>query len=232
MAEPLIPPIPIRYTGLWADAHLVDAQQFGHSVAGAAQLANSVADFFFFGDIRPPIKQKMVRFYVRPSKENGLLQEMVAVLASGQIPVFSPIFFETANKIIEALMDAVIKRTLRREVDAAKAVNTVADIAAQFPEFASQVHHGHMQEKAWLHELVGHLLGMNRGAVRTISEPVGKSVRRMEIGQETRILIDEPDAAALQSKDELIVGDAANYAVKIQGVFRTDGACRVELPGG
>ena len=42
MDEQIFEPLPIRYTGLFADSHLVDANQFGQSVAAVTRIGNGI----------------------------------------------------------------------------------------------------------------------------------------------------------------------------------------------
>ena len=44
-------------------------------------------------------------------------------------------------------------------------------------------------------------------------------------------LIDEPAAEVLRSPDTLSLGDKEEYQVRIHGVFKTNGACRIEILG-
>src|SRR4051794_3971297 len=76
MAEQIFEPIPILYTGLCADSHLVDAQQYGKSIIGASKLANSICHLFFFAAITHDPRSYQIHFYVGPSRKNGLLQEL------------------------------------------------------------------------------------------------------------------------------------------------------------
>jgi hypothetical protein len=52
----------------------------------------------------------------------------------------------------------------------------------------------------------------------------------MQIGDEAYgTLIDEPAAEVLRSPDTLSLGTREQYEVRIHGVFKTNGACRVEI---
>jgi hypothetical protein len=70
MDDQIFEPLPVRYTGLFADSHLVDAVQFGRSVSGVARIGNGICHVLFFAEVGTP-KSHKIRFYVRPSKENG-----------------------------------------------------------------------------------------------------------------------------------------------------------------
>lgn len=54
----------------------------------------------------------------------------------------------------------------------------------------------------------------------------------MQIGDSSdATVIDEPAAEVLRSPETLSLGDKEEYEVKIHGVFKTNGACRVEILG-
>ena len=67
----------MTYRGLFADQHLVDAQQFGKSLIGVTKLANSVCHEIFHEEITHDPRSYQIRFCVGPSKKNGLIQEIV-----------------------------------------------------------------------------------------------------------------------------------------------------------
>ena len=121
MSALIFDPIEIRYTGLFADEHIVDALEFGRSITGVGKVGNSLCHVFFFGEVARPRSHK-VRFYVRPSKENGLLQEIVAVMNNGAMPMFAPILTTVAKVFIEKAFDATIKAALNRKSDSALAI--------------------------------------------------------------------------------------------------------------
>lgn len=233
MAESVFDPIPIRYQGLFADDHLVEAEQFGRSLIGVSKVASSITHMFFFHEVTHDSRAYRIKYYVGPSKENGLLQEIIAAMNSGLMPVFSPILLKTAKIVIEKLFDAVVKSAVNQKSEAAAAIEVVHDLALRHQEFAQQVHAGHMQDKVWLQDIVEQLLNENRAPLRQVPEPVGRSVRQMIVGGTGQgTLIDEPSAEVLRSREEMQVGDTAKYEVEIEGVFKTNGACRVRLLDG
>ena len=230
MPDHIFEPIPVSYTGLFADAHLVDAQQYGKSIIGVSKLANSICHLFFFASITHDSRSYQIHFYVGPSKKNGLLQELFAVMNSGNMPMFMPILTKVAKTFIERTFDAVIKTTINRKSDATMAIEAIHDLASQHAEFSKQVHDGHMRDKAWLQEMVQHLVSENRASLREIPDPIGKSVRQVRIGTERNgTIIDEPAAEVLRARDIMSVGDAKKYKVRLEGVFKTNGACKVRL---
>ena len=230
MSARVFEPIPIAYRGLYADDHLVDAQQFGQSIASAGQIANSICHQFLFENVTHDPRSYQVRFFVGTSKKNGLIQEIIAVMNSGSMPVFAPVLLKTGKIFIERMFDAVIAHTLKKPSDMGKALDTIRDMAAQHHEFATQVHQGQMRDKKWLRALVEHVVSENRAPLRALPSPVGKTVRQMQIGDKsTGPIIDEPAADVLRSHDLLEIGEATKYEVKIVGVFKTNGTCRVRI---
>jgi hypothetical protein len=177
--EQLFPPIPIAYRGL---QHLVDAQQFGKSIIGFSKVANSICHEFFFETVTHDPRAYHIRFCVGPSRENGLLQELVAVLASGQFAAFSPILLQLGKPFIISAFDAILKTVLNRKSDARVALDYMHDIAMKHIEFAAQVHKGQMRDKAFLQRLVTHLAKENRAPMRELPDPVAKTVRLIQFG--------------------------------------------------
>jgi hypothetical protein len=229
MDEQIFEPLPIRYTGLFADSHLVDANQFGQSVSGVARVGNSICNILFFAEVGNPKKYK-IRFYVRPSKENGLLQELVAVMNNGAMPIFHPALLTIGGKFVERAFDAVIKTALGRKGEAALAIEKLHDLAKENLEFSKQVHAGQMQDKAWMQGMIEGLVSQHRGALRELPAPVGNTVRQMQIGAPAvGPIVDEAAAEVLRAREPLQLGDTHEYEVMVEGVFKTNGACRLRL---
>jgi hypothetical protein len=229
MDDQVFEPVPIRYTGLFADSHLVDATQFGISIASIARIGNDIVHLLFFAEITSPKKQKL-KFYVRPSKENGLLQEIVAVMNNGAMPLFQPALLKLGGVLVERVFEVVIKTALGRKSDAAIGMEKLHDLATQQMVFSREVYAGQMRDKAWLQSRIEQLVDTDRGFLRNLPAPVGNSVRRLQIGAPSiGPLIDEPAAEVLRAKEPLELGDTAELDVVVEGVFKTNGACRLRL---
>jgi hypothetical protein len=134
------------------------------------------------------------------------------------------------KQLIETTFDAIVQHVLKRKSETARAIDALHDIANKHAEFATQVHKGHMRDKAWLQDMVEHLARENRMPLRELPDPVGKTVRLIQVGDVKRgPIIDEPSAEVLRARDELELGDSVEYNVKIEGVFKTNGACKIRL---
>jgi hypothetical protein len=211
---------------------MVDAYQFGRSVSGVSRVGNHIYHLLLFGEIDAPSKQQ-VKLFVLPSKKNGLLQEFLAVMNSGAMPLFTPVLMKVGKAFVEKTFDAVIKNVLNKKSETSEAIEAIRDITNQHEEFVRQVHSGHMRDKAWLQDMVSMLANQNRAPIREIPEPVGRSVRQMQIGTSatTGTIIDEPAAEVLRSRDPMTVGDTKQYTVEVDGVFKSNGACRLRIVG-
>jgi hypothetical protein len=107
----------------------------------------------------------------------------------------------------EKAFDAIIKTVLNRPSEAAMAIEGIRDLAFRHQEFASQIHEGHMRDKAWLQSVVERLAVENRAPLRALPEPVGNSVRTMQIGDgDNQTTIDEPTAEVLRAHEPLEIG--------------------------
>ena len=113
MADVVFEPIPIAYRGLLADQHLVDAQQFGRSLVGASKIANSVCHELLFEHVTHDPRKFLVRFCVGPSRENGLLQEIIAVVVTG-LPLFTPFVTKIGRVFVEEMMKAMVFSALKK----------------------------------------------------------------------------------------------------------------------
>jgi hypothetical protein len=211
LPDPLFEAIPVAYRGLFADQHLVDAQQFGKSLIGISKVANSISHEFFFGTVTHDPRAYHIRFFVGPARENGLLQELFAVLTSGQLPVFSPILIQLGKPFIITTFNAIIKTILNRKSEAALAIDKIHDLAVRHSEFSAQVHKGHMRDKAWLKRMVETLAKENRAPLREVPDPIGRSVRLMQLGSDAEgTIIDEPAAEVLRAREPMELAILSN----------------------
>jgi len=230
MSDPLFDPMPIRYLGLYADEHFVDAQQFGKSIAGVSKVANSICHSLFFSEVTHDPRSYRIRFFVGPSKENGFLQELFAIANSGQLPLFSPFALKIAKPFIETMFDVLIKKIVGKKSEAEAVLSVLREIALRDHDHTERLIEGTLQNQQFLQTMVEKLASENRAPLREVAEPVGRTVRVMQIGNISEALpIDEAAAEVLRSREQLTVGNSDKYKVKLEGVFKTNGACRVRI---
>jgi hypothetical protein len=230
VAEVVFEPISIAYRGLFADQHLVDAQQFGRSLIATSKIANSIFHELTFQRITHDPRKYHVRFCVGPSRENGLLQEIFAVVVTG-LPLFTPFVTKIGRIFVEETAKAMIYSALKKPDDMNKALDIIKQQAERHADLADKMHEGHMKTTAWLQGMVTELVREHRRPLRELPDPVGRTVRTMAIGKENPIIIDEATAEVLRSKDGLELGDSGQYNIELVGVFKNNGACRIKIVG-
>ena len=232
MPEPLFEPIPIRYTGLYADQHFVDAQQFGKSLINASKIANSICHLFISREITHDPRSYGIRFFVGPLRENGYVQDLFAIANSGTLPVYPDIFFALAKVFIENVFDAVLKRAAGRHSESEAVIETLRHTIDRMADSNDKLLDGNLQNQRWLQNMVSSLTFEERAPLRDISDPVGKSVSAMSIGdQPRRFVIDEAAADVLRSKLPLSVGDTGTYRGRFLGVLYNDWGLPISIIG-
>ena len=206
----------------------MDAQQFGRSLIGVSKIANSVCHELLVEHVTHDPRSYHVRFCVLPSRENGLLQEIVAVCMTG-MPLFPPFAMKVGKVFVEQMIKAMVTNVLHKPSDTSKALEVIAQVANDNAKLARSMQEGQMRHMDWLQELVEELVTENRRPLRELPEPIGQSVRTIQIGRKDPIIIDEPSAEVLRSHEPLRLGNEGEYDVAIEGVFKTNGACRVRI---
>jgi hypothetical protein len=229
MLSPVFDPIDVRYTGRFADDHVVDALEFSRSVSGISKVGNNLCHLLFFGELARSTKHKM-KFYVRPIKENGVYQELISLMNDGMMPIFLPILGIVAKQFIELSFEAIIKSVLKKRDSSDQALEKLHQLAMTHSDVSKQVHEGNMQDKKWLRDRIDELTESNRVAIRAVPAPLGNSVNKMQIGTpNVGPTIDEAEAEVLRANDDMIVGETATFIVTVEGVFKSNGACRLKI---
>jgi len=231
--EPIIKPAIVTYTGLYADDHVVDVQDLGRSLIGLGRVANSVTHFWLYGEVVKDSRLFRVRHYAGPPQKNGVLYELAALMAQGQLPIFAPLLCELADAVLPHIWQAMIHRATGRGGEMHKALDLAHDTIVRYDDFARSVHDGHMADKRWLQDHVDSLTDANRRSMVEIPAPVGRSCNKetVWVGSVSPTEIDEPTAQVLRSKEPLQVGDTATYEAVLEAVDTTNGSCKFTVSG-
>lgn len=134
-------------------------------------------------------------------------------------------------------MSAIVSTIFKKNEETGKVIDAMVEMSRMHHDLAMNVANGILRDKLssdlererWYRTTIDNLADANRPALRQISAPVGKSVRTLEIGHTEITHIDEAGASVLSSKEDMDIGDLAEYRVTIHGVFKTDGSCRLKL---
>jgi hypothetical protein len=231
----LFDPIPVKYTGLYSDDHVIDLQEFGASLQGLAKFANSIVNFYLQGEVVKDSRLYRVRLYAAPPEPGCVLLDIVALMAAGQLPLWAPLVCQVATQYIVPLIKATIATRLKRPDMTEKALDQIVELAKTHAAFADKVHDAHMKDKAWLQKQVDVLSRRNAAPLKQLVNPVGSTCRQIEVGHEMpgapSALIGEAEAQALASPEELSVDDMREFRGIFDGVDTTNGICKFRVQG-
>lgn len=227
-----VKPFSLSYSGYDADEHTADMQQIGTSLQGTARFYNSIVNWHFVGKILRSSSQN-IRVHVGPVKGGSLLYSIYLFMVHGQLPIMPELYCDVLEITFPLLARAVIaKRSGQRDM-LEKAVDALKDAYDRHDDFARQVHADHVRDKAHLWGLVEKLAQENAAPLKEMSAPIGRTVRQIEHFSATMapLIVDEPTADALTSKEEATVGDSRTYLGKVVAVDTMTGACKLLLEG-
>lgn len=230
----LFRPIPVKYTGLYSDDHLIDLQEFGVSLQGLARLSNSIVDFYLHGRVVRDERLYHVRLFAAPPEPGCVILDIVAIMAAGQLPLYAPFLCDVASEYIIPLMKATIAKRLKRPDMSEKALEQIVNLATKHADSMDKVHEGHMRDKVWLQGHIDKISAQGAVPLRQLVKPVGSTCRQIEIGAPDDISparIGEAEAQALSSREELSVDDTKEYRGVFDGVDTTNGNCKFRPEG-
>jgi hypothetical protein len=110
MAMSVIPGIRVEYGGLYADESIVDLQELGISLQGLSKVSNSIINFYLSGDMAHDSRLYRVRVFGGPPKAGSLLYELVALLVTGEFPLYARALVDLAGHFIPQLTHAVVAK--------------------------------------------------------------------------------------------------------------------------
>lgn len=233
-AQPLFEPIPVKYTGLYSDDHVIDLQEFGVSLQGLARVSNSAVDFYLHQRVAKDQRLYSVRLFAKPPEPGCVLLDIVALLAVGQLPLYAPYVCDLATTFIVPIIKATIAKRLKKPDDMEKALDQIAALATKHADSMDKVHSDHMRDKAWMQGHIDKLSSQNAAPLRQLVRPVGSTCRQIEVGPAddvSPVTIGEAEAQVLSSREELSVEDSRQYQGVFDGVDTTNGNCKFRIAG-
>lgn len=244
----LINPFKISYTGKHADRHVLDAVQFGESISAAAKIYVSVMHLCVTGEVPRGNYKKEFSCFAEAPKAGSLeaLLFLAPVLADGHL--FATTHKEALSSLFWLMVDFIKKIWTGSPEDKTvkELTNTISQMASQQSELATILANGLIsandnmlsgqQQTAALHEslirTIPEIAGANRNHARKMVAPVGRSCSQIlqTSNGTTMSEISEPEAAAIRSKDDLVVCDTETMQCSniIELNLRT-GHCEVQV---
>lgn len=234
MAErSLIDPVKLEFVGRDADAHRMDALLLGKSLSGVARVYNSVGHYHFHRQIKSSAHSE-VRVQVGPPKNGSIFYLIYMLLVHGRLAVYPELLFSLAELAIPAFVKAMIAKETGQSQQMDKALDIIQQQSAQYHELAMAARESDDKVREGLLDVVKALAASNRGALADMAAPVGRTVNEVkQIPRDAEpIVIDEPTAVSLRSRDEVKVGDIAKFRGVLKAVDTKTGSFRLEVDGG
>lgn len=233
MAEVLrVEPFRLSYQGYDADGHTADAIYIGQSIQGTARVYNALVNWHFAGRPVHPLAQS-IKIHVGSPQDGSLLYMLYLMMVHGKFAVYPELIFELASLAIPLWLKAIIARRSGQSKEVEKAVDAMLEMYKLHNDYAKQVQADHMQDKAHLYALLEKLAVSAQKPLADMAAPIGRTVKQLEhfSGSPLPIVVDEPVAEALRSKEEAVVGEAQTLIGRIVAVDKVTGAGKLHVEG-
>lgn len=233
MAEPLrVPPFNMAFEGFDADRHTADALYIGQSLVGTAKTYNAISNMYFVGNIVPPGAQQ-IRVHVGPVKEGSIFYAIYLMMIHGQMPVFPEVAFQLAEFAIPKWLKAVIAKRSGQTKLLEKTVEQMTEQFSQMVEFAKEVRQGDLALQHRILDTVDRLVEQTAAPLREMAAPVGRTVKSIEHfkGTDESVVVDQPVAEALRSREEVVIGEVITMRGRIKAVDTVKGTGKILIEG-
>lgn len=229
----------MKYVGRDADRNIIDSLQYARSLEGSSRLYRLIAHYCYFGQVLKPRQVTELRCFSTPAKEGSYDTALVILTAlSSEYPIFADVYKSALDWLI-AKVSGFIKDSLTGQGDMSELVDVIKKQAESSSELNTILANGlvrandnlaDIQEK--LIESLPKLVDAARPHLREALTPIGKSCSEIVQFPETgyEFAISEPEAVAIRSDEDLVVGKPGDYQItRIHSLNLDTGSCRVEL---
>jgi hypothetical protein len=235
-------PIQVKFDGLDATNHQIDAEQLGKSIQGTARMYNAIAYTFFNGKIPAVRSEYKFRMQTRAEfVEGSVCYTLWCAMVMGEMALYPQLYGDIADLIIPNVLKSVYLKMVKRE-DKVKEIYTEMmgfiqedrQRERESSERQQQIFaNAFLQSQDRFLESIERLADNNRVPAQNSVAPIGKTATSLEHNNDTRtfLLIDEQMADAIRSKEELEVADLASYTVQIVEADKHKKGCHVLLEG-
>lgn len=231
----------LKYIGRDSDRHLIDSAQYSKSLAGSSRLYLMVAHYCLQGEVLKPRQVSQLRCYSAPAKEGSYDTLLVILTAlSSEYPIFADVYKSALDWLI-AKISGFIKDALTGQSDMSELVEVIKKQAEKSGELNTILANGLIRANdnlADLHEklteTMPRLIEAAHPHLRQTLTPVGRSCSSIVQFPDTdhAVTYSEPEADAIRSDKDLVVGKPDNFTVlRIHALNIDTGSCRIELEG-
>ncbi|MDH4572440.1 hypothetical protein CUR86_08205 [Salinicola acroporae] len=231
----------LRYEGLSSDRHILDSLEYAKSLEGSSRIYRLVAHYCLHGEVLRPRSRSDLRCYTLPAK-SGSYEALLVILtaAAHEIPAFSDVYKSALDWLISKLV-GFIKDKLSGQGDVNELVEVIKLQAEKNSELntilangliKSNERHADLSER--LLDTLPSLIAAAQSGMRKAVAPVGSSCSTMTQFHDLPepVSVSEPEAMAIRSQEELVVGKPGPFIVnRIHSLSLDTGACTIEIEG-
>jgi len=231
----------VKYDGADAERHLLDAGQYSKSVDGSSRLYKLVSHYCLHGEVLSARQQSDLRCFSAPPREGSFDSTLVILTAlTHQYPAFNDVYKKAFDWLVAKVM-GYLKDALSGKSDVKELVEVIREEAKSSAELKTLLTNGLVKSNDNLASLMDKMISSMPGLIeaskspmRAALAPVGKSCDQITQFSDSPypVLISEPEALAIRSDGEIVVGEAADYQInRIFALSVDSGACRLEIEG-
>lgn len=232
-------PVKVKFDGLDATKHFLDAEQLGRSIQGTAKLYNKAAYLFFNGVVPGNNSKYIFRMQSRAEIEKGsVCYTLWCAMTMGEMALYPQLWGELADFIIPDIVKSTYHKMTKRDDKVIETYDKMIErmqnendkwrgalTDSQQAGFSAM-----LQSQQMFTDCIAQLSQGSKSAGINSVAPIGQSADFLEHKQKEQLfLIDQPMADAIRSKDELEVVDMQDYLCYIRGVDTISGTCKIEL---
>lgn len=235
----------MKYEGLDANRHLLDATQYAKSVDGASRLYRLISHYCLYGEVLASRQHSDIRCFSAPPKEGSFEQTLVILTGlTHQIPAFADVYKKAFDWLTSQVM-AYVKKALSGNSDVKELVEVIKEQARQSSDLNHVMANGLIKANDNAHQTTERLtekllatlpllVEAARTPMRNALAPIGKSCDQITqfADSDHPVEITEPEALAIRSNGEVSVGEPGDYVIsRIYALSVDTGVCRVEIEG-
>lgn len=216
----------MKYEGLDANRHLLDATQYAKSVEGASRLYRLISHYCLYGEVLTSRQHSDIRCFSAPPKEGSFEQTLVILTGiTHQMPAFADVYKKAFDWLTSQVL-AYVKKALSGNKDVKELVEVIKEQAKQSSDLNHIMANGLIKANDNAHQMADKLterllatlpmlVEAARAPMRNTLTPVGKSCDQITqfADSEHPVEITEPEALAIRSNGDVSVGEPGDYMI-------------------
>lgn len=231
----------LKFEGLHADQHLLDAVEYSKAIDGTSRLYNLVAHYCMYGNILQPRAKTEFKCYSLPASQ-GSYESLLVILpvVAHDILALSEVYKNSFDWLVSRII-GFIKDKLTGQGSMSELVHVLERRAKADEDLNVLLSNGLLRANDNLASLQSKLIdtlpalvSAAEGNMRKAVTPVGSSCKKVTTFHDLDdpVVITEPEAVAIRSEEELKVGSPDIFHIMRFHSLNVDtGTCIIEVDG-